>query len=176
MNVARASVAPLSAATPPSKPYRFQGALAGKDELVAAMWGEGLSAGQIAKRLGCTKSTVLGNVHRARKLGCVWATSRAPVGKPPKPPKKQRAPKPAPVRVVRDDPPAEQPAATRRKPTVEVRPSLGIRVPDLEPHHCRAVTDTTPFNQRFCGHEKAEGSPYCPEHTALFSGSQVVRA
>ena len=54
----------------------------------------------------------------------------------------------------------KRPPKRQRKPLVRL-----ITICDLEPHHCRWPTSGPPW--AFCGEPKAEGRPYCVDHTRI---------
>lgn len=115
-------------------------------------WAAGFSGAQIAKLLGgVTRNAVIGKVHR---LGL--ATRAIPAGATKKP--KQR-----PSRAFRKYKSKAQPAFAP-----ETIAPLQIPLIDLRANQCRAVTDTTKWEQRFCGHPVAFGSPYCGGHFTRF--------
>jgi GcrA cell cycle regulator len=133
------------------------------------LWADGLSASQIATRLGgCTRNAVIGKVHRlglAKRATTSRARSpnRRPRGSgPPRPrqPKKDRGFMAAPL------PDAEvkaftltvhpEDAAINRRPLAE----LGLadcRWPIGDPRH---------DDFGFCGASALQGRPYCERHSA----------
>lgn len=138
------------------------------------LWNDGLSASQIAFRIGgdCTKSAIIGTAHRrgweARPSPITFATSpRAPkptkrVIGPTLPPLSPDAARPcgqsggsvAPER----DPPAPRPAPAA--PTVVALPA---RLPPPLFRTCQyPLNDRRPW--RFCDAPTTAGSPYCATH------------
>jgi GcrA cell cycle regulator len=125
-------------------------------ELVALKW----TARQIADELGCTKNAILGKTFR---LGITTSTES----------EEDRA-----VRMAR--------AATQRKsneggrvmkrklkpraqpPTLIVAApevvGMGIGLMDLTAITCRWPINDDMTDAKFCGHDIAEGSAYCPHH------------
>ena len=108
--------------------------LLARKETIRALWAEGLSAGEIAKRLGCTRNAVIGHVTRmflpARK-------TRIFISPPPKPPK----PLPAPI----DEP-----------------SGLGLAIEELTSMTCRYPSGTdAPY--AYCG-LPVDNSVYCSFH------------
>lgn len=111
-------------------------------------WEEGLTASQIAKQMGCTRSSVIGKAHRldlpARKL----APKRHPVEKI--------------ARVIEMKRTLPEPSAPSPVPEEAVIPSSAVSIDGLEEHHCRFPY----FNGNgwlYCGKPRADGS-YCEYH------------
>jgi GcrA cell cycle regulator len=155
-------------------------------ELLKKLWAEGLSASQIANRLGdVTRNAVIGKVHRLGLSGRV-TTSRlrksrpanapakvAPV--PPRPPRVQfavhgnAALKPvfveherAAVALAVVQPQAEEPEP-------EAAPTLaGVSLLDLKESMCRwPIGDPQDADFHFCGARRADGLPYCERHARV---------
>jgi GcrA cell cycle regulator len=119
--------------------------------LLTRLWGEHLSAAEIARELGCglTRCAVLGKVHR---LGLESHAARRSIHV-----------RPASRRIARTwRAPGEKP-----KPVpIDASPPLNIPFVALRRLHCRfPVTEDTPF--LFCGQAKTLGSSYCAYHHAL---------
>lgn len=113
----------------------------------AKLTAEGLSASQIAMRLGITRNAVCGKWNRDGRPNVVAPRPR--VAPKPKP-----KPKPKPIAVLV---PNEGPV------------SLDIDIIALTSTTCKwPVNDDNPY--RFCGVGKpAEGGPYCPYHARVAS-------
>lgn len=140
-----------------------------RDAELRKLWADGLSASQIAGRLGSvTRNAVLGKVHRLGLAG------RATISRMTY---KQRAKPTTPKKPRREDNPQgwngtiTPPAPTW---TPSIPPSLPtvptVSFVDLEHRHCRYIGDRpdlinldTPV---FCGQPKADGSSYCAAHHA----------
>jgi len=128
---------------------------------LARLWREGLSASQVARRLGgVTRNAVIGKAHR---LGLTLrdAPSRPnlPSAKIPgvKPAKRlqiePRAPSP---------PPRVAPAAPRTF-AAEVAPTATLM--SLDEDGCRwPIGDPARPGFGFCGRTRNRGAAYCPEH------------
>lgn len=116
------------------------------DELIEqlkALWAEGLTTGEIGKRLNISKNAVVGKAHRLGLKG-----------------------RPSPIK--RDKPAAASPAA---RPTAKAKPAepRKIRsVVDLSAHTCRwPIGDPKEPGFHFCGGNSMPGKPYCAEHAAI---------
>lgn len=128
----------------------------------------GLSAAQIAMRLGVTRNAVCGRWDRDPLL-----RARRKLAPKPAPRPRAVAPKPSPrPRVAVPKPkftPVWHPADTKGpKP-------LDLTLLQLTATACKwPINDDNPF--RFCGVDKpVEGGPYCPYHTKVASGGVPSR-
>jgi len=133
-------------------------------ERLRRLWLDGgLSASEIAVKLGVTRNAVLGKVHR---LGlCNRRPARAPrapaAPRAPRPQRPQRArpPKPSPA------PQQVRPPCTIPRP--EIGPGLVAHLEDLGPHTCHwPVGDPASDGFRFCG-RRAPHQPYCDAHRSV---------
>ncbi|HEY2132219.1 MAG TPA: GcrA family cell cycle regulator [Acetobacteraceae bacterium] len=139
---------------------------ADEQALVTQLWAEGHSMGQIARRIGRSKNSVVGKAHRlglpsrpspiqragyvpskrakrARRAGSVTLAPLASLVAAPKPPRK--SPVPAPIRAPKTESPAE------------------IRPGRVEP--CCFIMSVKPV--RYCDSPSMGGRPYCPAHWAI---------
>ncbi len=124
------------------------------------LWLDGLSASQIAGRLGgVTRNAVIGKVHRLGLSGRAEPSKPARLERPSRP---QRARRPA---------PAKAPLAFRRASPPSLRepvpegPGLAASMTDLGPHTCKwPIGDPKAEDFSFCG--RLASGPYCPAHTA----------
>lgn len=130
-------------------------------EKLKKLWADGHSASVIADRIGVSRSSVLGKVHRLKLSGREEAR-REPVKRKaytrvrPVPPPKPRAPKPVPV--FGAQPPQPLPPEPPGVATV-------MSLVDLEPHHCRwPIGDPRHAGFGYCGAEKVAGVSYCAGH------------
>lgn len=116
-------------------------------EELKALWAEGLTTGEIGKRLGVSKNAVVGKAHR---LGLKGRPS--PIKRPGAATPTAAAPKPA-----------------RPKPAEAKQPPAKIRsVVDLSAHTCRwPIGDPKEATFHFCGAPCIPGKPYCAEHAAI---------
>ena len=132
-------------------------------EVLTKLWAEGLSASQIAKRLGgVTRNAVIGKVHRLGLSGRAKPSRPKTVSKTRSTPKrtavKPRTPrKPAPVVQA---PPPPPPVEAKPLPNGEYATILTIR-----DHMCKwPIGDPAASDFRFCGRRIKEGEPYCEAH------------
>ena len=146
-------------------------------ELLKKLWGEGLSASQIAAELGggMTRNAVLGKSHRlglARNTSAGTSTPRprkegpAP-GKSPtaEPPMRH---KPEPVIRTATQPPFEQPKATPLPMEVGPPQREGLTIMELREGMCRwPLGDPTTPAFRYCGAQGIAGLPYCSHHAQI---------
>ncbi len=151
-------------------------------ELLKKLWGEGLSASQIAARLGSvTRNAVIGKVHRLGLAGRA-TTSRAKTARPRvRANVQKRIAKPrhttlansALQRIYQAD--AEPYVA----PVEEVVIPLAERksILDLVECSCRwPIGDPQEADFHFCGRQKVMGLPYCETHARrAFQPPQVRR-
>lgn len=154
-------------------------------ELLKRLWTEGLSASQIAGRLGngVTRNAVIGKVHRLNLSGRVQQQRVAA----PRAPRKQREPSLAP-RAGGSMPSMPTAGSSALKPMMRaethIRPAAipepqPLRLVDLPKDgrvtilHLSDKTCKWPIGDPgseefcFCGHGPREGSPYCEYHARL---------
>lgn len=154
-------------------------------ELLKKLWAEGLSASQIAGRLGdVTRNAVIGKVHRLGLSGRV-TTSRLRKSRPAAAPAKVAPIQPRPVRVqfaVQGNA-ALKPVFVEHEraavalavvpPKVEEEPApapvlVGVALLDLKESMCRwPVGDPQEDGFHFCGARRADGLPYCEKHARV---------
>jgi GcrA cell cycle regulator len=142
-------------------------------DLLKRLWSEGLSASQIAQKLGgVTRNAVIGKVHRLGLSG------RATPSRPAR-----RSVKPAIARPVRAATPASIAAAPRPAPPppAPVEPALlpsgeFATVLTLSSHICKwPIGDPDDANFRFCGRHAGAASPYCEAHARVAYQPQKKR-
>lgn len=156
------------------------------------MWKEGLTTGEIGKRLGVSKNSIVGKVHRLGLSGrpspikkktetassahsSAQETSR-PTSVQPKSFIAEKKPlhaepvKPAAVKkepfkeAVREETPISAPIETRQ----ETGKGGKVLLTNLDNHTCRwPVGDPKDENFHFCGKKVRLGQTYCEEHAAL---------
>ena len=141
-------------------------------ELLAKLWGEGLSASQIAAALGggVTRNAVIGKVHRLGLSGRAkpgQAASQRPT--------KVRTSSPA-VAAPSPTPPRRSEAEPRPNgPTLEVWSDPAgadggerVALADLRDSMCRwPIGDPTSADFGFCGGRSVTGLPYCAHHCRI---------
>jgi GcrA cell cycle regulator len=125
-----------------------------------SLWLDGLSASQIAGRLGgVTRNAVIGKIHRLGLSGRASpsAPARAPRTPVSRPPRRTPAPRPRPsVRPAVLSPPAD------RAPE---GPGLVSSMAGLGAHACKwPIGDPKAPSFTFCG--RLANGPYCPGHKA----------
>lgn len=136
-------------------------------EVLSKLWAEGLSASQIATKLGgVTRNAVIGKVHRLGLSG------RA---KPSRPASK-RTRKPAMPRTRSTTPAvrrAVRPAAATPPPPppIEAKPMANgeyATILTITDHMCKwPIGDPSKSEFRFCGRKNKESEPYCEAHCSV---------
>lgn len=134
-------------------------------EILSKLWAEGLSASQIATKLGgVTRNAVIGKVHRLGLSGRVKpkrktkpaAPRTATTARKRMPVKRRAAPRPAPT-------PPPVPLEAKALPNGEFATILTITE-----HLCKwPLGDPTSVDFRFCGRGTDKGEPYCKSHAQL---------
>jgi len=133
-------------------------------EILTKLWAEGLSASQIATRLGgVTRNAVIGKVHRLGLSG--RATPSRPARKTAKP-ATPRVRKPV-TPIVRKAP-AEPAVPAVPLPPVEAKPlpdGKYATILTIRDHMCKwPIGDPTSQEFRFCGRKVKAKEPYCDAH------------
>ena len=133
-----------------------------------ALWDEGHSTAEIGRRLGVTKNSVVGKVHRLGlpKRGSPIHKERTHTPRTASPsPRPAAAPTVAAVaapRPVHQLPPPV-PQISRPRPPAEV-----IKLGALTSEMCSwPIGDPGTEGFQFCGHTAVPGKPYCAEHCAI---------
>jgi len=128
--------------------------------LLSRLWGDGLSASQIARQLGgVTRNAVIGKVHRLGLSGRgAPSAPRAIAPRPMRPRPSRRAAPSRPAKAVRPD--------LMSAPAAPEGPGLVDNLVHLGAHACKwPIGDPKSPGFSFCGAD-AEG-PYCAVHKVL---------
>lgn len=161
--------------------------MAWTDEMVdqlRAMWADGLTTGEIGKRLGVSKNSIVGKVHR---LGLSGRPS--PIKKKEVDPSAEASAKPIKEKVQKEKIEVKAPKAKIEKTVAESsstsKPQINTRIEasastsprhnygkamltDLDNHTCRwPVGDPKDENFHFCGKKVRIGQTYCDEHSSI---------
>lgn len=139
-------------------------------DLLKKLWSEGLSASQIAGRLGSvTRNAVIGKVHRLGLSGRATTTRMKSHRPRPRVNAVKRPPKPRFANVGNtalralyqgDAEPYVPPAEEMVIPVAERK-----SIQSLEETHCRwPIGDPQEAEFHFCGKHKVAGLPYCEHH------------
>ncbi|MBR2033446.1 MAG: GcrA cell cycle regulator [Alphaproteobacteria bacterium] len=164
--------------------------MAWTDEMVEdlkKMWQEGLTTGEIGKRLNVSKNSIVGKVHR---LGLSGRPS--PIKKKdnndPAAPKAEKKPSPKPIskpvvkpikeennkveklplkdKIISEPEAKFIPASPKEKSTYKEVQNISLT--ELDNHTCRwPLGDPKDENFHFCGKKVRIGQTYCDEHSAI---------
>lgn len=140
------------------------------------MWHEGLTTGEIGKRLGVSKNSIVGKVHRLQLSG-----RPSPIKKkdeaapektmPEKTAKKEEKAAPAkPKEEKKPEPAKEEKFEPIAKMSLKSNfPHSGkTSLTDLDNHTCRwPIGDPKDENFHFCGRKVKIGQTYCEEHANI---------
>lgn len=134
-------------------------------EILSTLWAAGLSASQIALKLGgVTRNAVIGKVHRLGLSGRI------------KPKRKTQPAKSRTATTARRRAPVKRRAAPRGAPTPPPVPLEAKPLPNGEYATILTITETlckwplgdpTSPEFRFCGRGTDKGEPYCKSHAQL---------
>jgi GcrA cell cycle regulator len=127
-------------------------------ETLKTLWREGLSAAEIARRVGgVTRNAVLGKIHRLGLSGRAVAPrlgGQRPASVRSRPASRKPPPRPK--------PPVMPPVAIAI-PVEE--PGLATSVLQLGAHTCHwPIGDPKALDFSFCGRRAGESGPYCADH------------
>lgn len=138
-------------------------------EQLRQMWVEGLSANEIAKKLGVSKNSIVGKVHRL----CLQARP-SPIKRKDSVPEQQALPEAASENI----PPSEEveeekievsaPQSVSLKSVKKNSGKNTVRLVELDSHTCRwPIGDPRDEDFCFCGKKVRTGQTYCDEHSAV---------
>lgn len=140
------------------------------------MWKQGLTTGEIGKRLGVSKNSIVGKVHRLQldarpspikkkeeiAQETVAAADTAPAKESISKVKEEKKVCPAKEKA------EEKPVSVAAQNQTEKKQNGRIRLIDLDNHTCRwPIGDPKDENFHFCGKKVKIGQTYCEEHAAL---------
>ncbi len=128
------------------------------------MWLEGLTANEIAKRLGVSKNSIVGKVHRL----CLKARP-SPIKKKEDEPIAEAAAETAAEEVSEVSKPEEDSVETEVKAAKKVRKNgHHVKLMELDSHTCRwPLGDPRDEDFCFCGKKVRMGQTYCEEHANM---------
>ena len=151
-----------------------------EDELVDLV-NDGLSSGQIAKHLGCTRNAVIGKaVRMGLQLSGVTRKQIARSNQNRNKKKKKRKPQSKPTTHVQSYFVQPIPAEPFKPVRIlnnwhETEITEGIDLIDLEPHHCRWPHACENGEvAKLCGEKVEPGSSYCATHLRRSIDSTVL--
>ena len=122
-------------------------------EKLRQLWAQGLTANEIAKKLGVTKNAIVGKVHRL----CLTAR--------PSPIKSKDAEEEIPQQPDLIEKIEEKPVEEVAKPR-KTEELTNIKLADLDSHTCRwPIGDPRDDDFCFCGKKVRSGQTYCDEHS-----------
>lgn len=158
--------------------------MAWTDEMIdqlRAMWFEGLTTGEIGKRLGVSKNSIVGKVHRLGLSGRPSPikkkeekdTAAETSAKPAKEKNIAQTPKPAAKQKQEKTVPAEEVSVEKMQVKTECPAKSNSHggktmLTDLDNHTCRwPLGDPKDENFHFCGRRVRIGQTYCDEHANI---------
>lgn len=143
-------------------------------ELLKKLWAEGLSASQIASKLGnVTRNAVIGKVHRLGLSGRVKAVRTAPARpRRPRQPAAPRRPTVIGATALKVQADVEPMQVVRPRPAViqelVIPPSERLSILQLTESTCKwPIGDPTQEDFHFCGRSSLTAMPYCEHHAAV---------
>ena len=160
--------------------------MAWTDEMIAELkklWQEGVTTGEIGKRLNVSKNSIVGKVHRLGLSGRPSPIKRKDTSASETPaPKAEKKPATAKVqksKVEKTPVPKAEKVEKVKEPEVEFIPippvekapskaGQNVSLTDLDNHTCRwPIGDPKDDNFHFCGNKVRIGQTYCDEHAAI---------
>lgn len=156
--------------------------MAWTDEMVEdlrKMWKEGLTTGEIGRRLQVSKNSIVGKVHRLGLSGrpspikkkeensTEEAAKPAKVATPKATPVKEKEAEKIEIKAeAKESKTSETPKFSPRERSHKVNHNVSLA--DLDNHTCRwPVGDPKDENFHFCGKKVKIGQTYCEEHATI---------
>lgn len=146
-------------------------------DLLKKLWTEGLSASQIANRLGgVTRNAVIGKVHRLGLSGRATTSRVKPVRARKRVAKtstkmlknKYNNAPGANIKPAFDVSGATKEATTHQYQELYIPPEERKTILTLKENNCRwPIGDPTDEDFHFCGKTRVPGSPYCEHHACV---------
>ncbi|MBQ8481520.1 MAG: global cell cycle regulator GcrA-like protein [Alphaproteobacteria bacterium] len=134
-------------------------------EELRRLWDKGLTASEIAKKLGVTKNAIVGKVHRL----CLKARP-SPIKTKDEEVEQNQATVQEEI-IIETESTDELPVEENIKETEIVNSVSGngrVKLVDLDSHTCRwPVGDPRDDDFGFCGKKVRAGQTYCDEHSAM---------
>lgn len=133
-------------------------------EMLRKLWAQGLTANEIAKKLGVTKNAIVGKVHRL----CLKAR--------PSPIKTKGIENTEieamqPIDILQEDPHEEDivaEIAVVEEAKKNNKKTGNVKLVDLDSHTCRwPIGDPRDEDFCFCGKKVKSGQTYCDEHAVM---------
>lgn len=159
--------------------------MAWTDEMVdqlREMWKQGLTTGEIGKRLGVSKNSIVGKVHRLGLSGRPSPIKKKDETEAPAEKKEatENVAKTTKPKVEKAPAPKAPKVEKKAEEKVEVEEKIEISAPaphhhngktsltDLDNHTCRwPIGDPKDENFHFCGRKVRIGQTYCDEHANI---------
>lgn len=134
-------------------------------EQLRKMWSEGLTANEIAKKLGVTKNAIVGKVHRL----CLTARP-SPIKSKDNAVEEEQVQMQ--LEIVTEETDEEdiplQEVKTSKVSAPKICKEGNIKLVDLDSHTCRwPIGDPRDDDFCFCGKKVRSGQTYCDEHSAV---------
>ena len=139
------------------------------DEMVAELcrlWDKGLTANEIAKKLGVTKNAIVGKVHRL----CLPARPSPIKNKAEEQNEQQLVVKSEVIEenIQTSEEIVEQETVENKVEETHKNPAGIMKLVDLDSHTCRwPIGDPRDDDFGFCGKKVRSGQTYCDEHSAM---------
>ena len=131
------------------------------------MWLEGLTANEIAKKLGVSKNSIVGKVHRL----CLTARP-SPIKKKEETEENKKTVQKQVIETINEEflPEIEEEETLEIEEISAPKPSTvnGVKLVNLDSHTCRwPIGDPRDEDFCFCGKKVRAGQTYCDEHAAM---------